>query len=292
MPGPFKGIAPPDANKWNSFGASFESIATNLLLAEGANIGDWFIKSGKIVSTLASGDIIELDAKNNRIQITSARSGGDYSMETSLGSIIRLDAYNGIVETRSKTSNYTSYMSPSGLFANRAGTQCVAASTGYDQRASVCGLGWGNLSKSAWSIGADEKLVAGGVRNSLKQQHGTVLWRLFQAAKGYGGWCTGQSTLHHRAFISQTTCRSWLDLQTDGQMSISRLLPVRGPDDNFEATWWTGYMRIYPRSGQKLYDDNTENEYYDVGCGQESNRSLRPGFNKRRKCTSMAIEQI
>lgn len=28
-------------------------------------------------------------------------------------------------------------------------------------------------------------------------------------------------------------------------------------------------MRIYPRSGQKLYDDNTENEYYDVGCGQE-----------------------
>ena len=27
-------------------------------------------------------------------------------------------------------------------------------------------------------------------------------------------------------------------------------------------------MRVYPRSGYKLYDDSTENEYYDVGQGQ------------------------
>ena len=31
---------------------------------------------------------------------------------------------------------------------------------------------------------------------------------------------------------------------------------------------WTGYMRVYPRSGYKLFDDSTENEYYDVGMGQ------------------------
>jgi len=32
--------------------------------------------------------------------------------------------------------------------------------------------------------------------------------------------------------------------------------------------WWTGFMRIYPRSGQKIYDDHTENDYYDVDEGQ------------------------
>ncbi|WP_425628884.1 phage tail protein [Cellulophaga lytica] len=35
---------------WDNFGAQFESIATNLLLAENANIGDWIIKDGRITS--------------------------------------------------------------------------------------------------------------------------------------------------------------------------------------------------------------------------------------------------
>ena len=135
--GTFSNVAPPNTNKWNSFGASFESVATNLLLAEGANIGDWFMKGGRIVSTLGTGDIIELDAKNKRIKITSATSGGSYSLEN-LGSVITLDAGSGIVETRSKNNSSTvSYMSPTGIFANRAGTQCVAASTGADQRAAI-----------------------------------------------------------------------------------------------------------------------------------------------------------
>lgn len=265
--GTFKGIAPPDANKWNSFGASFESIATNLLLAEGANIGDWFIKSGKIVSTLASGNIIELDAKNNRIQITSARSGGDYSMETSLGSIIRLDAYSGIVETRSKTSNYTSYMSPSGLFANRAGTQCVAASTGYDQRASVCGLGWGNLSKSAWSLGTDEKLVAGvygTASNSSTAPYYGGYFRLLKAmGLVYGTKYITSSGVYLTDYMSLVVGF------TNGRANVYLPASSREGQTIILKQWWTGYMRIYPRSGQKLYDDNTENEYYDVGCGQE-----------------------
>jgi hypothetical protein len=48
----FQNHVPTDTAYWNDFGAEFESIATNLLLAEGANIGDWFMSGGKIVSTL------------------------------------------------------------------------------------------------------------------------------------------------------------------------------------------------------------------------------------------------
>ena len=265
--GTFKGIAPPDANKWNSFGASFESIATNLLLAEGANIGDWFIKSGKIVSTLASGDIIELDAKNNRIQITSARSGGDYSMETGLGSIITLDAYNGTVETRSKTSNYASYMSPSGLFANRAGTQCVAASTGYDQRASVAALGFGNLSKSAWSLGADEKLVAGVYGTASNSSTAPYYGGYFRLLKAMGVVYGTKYITSSGVYL--TDYMSLVVGFTSGRANVYLPASSREGQTIILKQWWTGYMRIYPRSGQKLYDDNTENEYYDVGCGQE-----------------------
>ena len=37
--GSFVGIVPTNTSKWNPFGAQFESVATNLLLAENANIG-------------------------------------------------------------------------------------------------------------------------------------------------------------------------------------------------------------------------------------------------------------
>jgi hypothetical protein len=50
--GTISNIAPTNTTYWNTLGAEFETIATNLLLAEGANIGDWFIKAGQIVSTL------------------------------------------------------------------------------------------------------------------------------------------------------------------------------------------------------------------------------------------------
>lgn len=51
--GIFYGISPTDAGqaKWNSFGASFESVATELLLAEHATIGNWAISGDDIIST-------------------------------------------------------------------------------------------------------------------------------------------------------------------------------------------------------------------------------------------------
>lgn len=75
----FQNHTPTDTAYWNDFGAEFESIATNLLLAEGANIGDWFMSGGKIVSTLSDGNKIILDASMARIMIESKRISGDYT---------------------------------------------------------------------------------------------------------------------------------------------------------------------------------------------------------------------
>ena len=265
--GTFSNVAPPNTNKWNSFGASFESVATNLLLAEGANIGDWFMKGGRIVSTLGTGDIIELDAKNKRIKITSATSGGSYSQEN-LGSVITLDAGSGIVETRSKNNSSTvSYMSPTGIFANRAGTQCVAASTGADQRAAICALGFCNLSKNQWSIGADERLIAG--MYGYASNSGT--------APSYGGYFFNlkvKGLIYGIKYITAsgvylTDAMSLVVGFTNSQAKVYLPASTREGQTIIFKQWWTGSMRIYPRNGQKIFDDHTENEYYDVSEGQE-----------------------
>lgn len=265
--GTFSNVAPPNTNKWNSFGASFESVATNLLLAEGANIGDWFMKGGRIVSTLGTGDIIELDAKNKRIKITSATSGGSYSQEN-IGSVITLDAGNGTVETRSKNNSSTvSYMSPTGIFANRAGTQCVASSTGMDQRAAICALGYGNLSKSQWSTGADERLIAG--MYGYASNSGT--------APSYGGYFFNlkvKGIIYGIKYITAsgvylTDAMSLVVGFTNSQAKVYLPASTREGQTIIFKQWWTGSMRIYPRNGQKIFDDHTENEYYDVSEGQE-----------------------
>lgn len=265
--GTFSNVAPPNTNKWNSFGASFESIATNLLLAEGANIGDWFMSGGRIVSTLSTGDIIELDAKNKIIKITSSNSGGSYPQEN-LGSVIKLDASSGIVETRSKSGySAVSYMSPTGLFANRAGTQCVAASSGMDQRASICALGYGNLNKSDWQMGGDERLIAG--LYGYASNSGT--------APSYGGYIFNlkvKGLIYGIKYITSsgvylTDAMSLVVGFTSNQARVYLPASTREGQTIIFKQWWTGYMRIYPRNGQKIYDDHTENEYYDVGEGQE-----------------------
>ena len=48
--GTFTNVAPPNTSKWNEFGAQFESVATQLLLAQYANIGNFVIKDNCIIS--------------------------------------------------------------------------------------------------------------------------------------------------------------------------------------------------------------------------------------------------
>lgn len=70
--GEFVGIAPPDANKWNAFGGSFESVATQLLLAENANIAGWIFKNGKLFSQNNS---CYLDGKTGDVNIQGNFTG-------------------------------------------------------------------------------------------------------------------------------------------------------------------------------------------------------------------------
>ncbi|UVX96511.1 MAG: Prophage endopeptidase tail [Bacteriophage sp.] len=261
----FQNHVPTDTAYWNDFGAEFESMATNLLLAEGANIGDWFMSGGKIVSTLLDGNKIILDASMARILIESSRSGGDYSESQYQGSKITIDANNGLIEARSKSNSRVAYMSPTGIFCNNAETQAVSAILGYTHKASIVGLGFGTVNKSDWN---NENFLAGVYGRASNS--GT--------APAYGGFfqnLMAAGLFLHRKAIEESSSSVYLSETDSLVIGYSRnqqivYLPSDGVIGRtiFFKQWWTGYMRVYPRSGNVLYDDHTQNDYYDIGEGQ------------------------
>ncbi len=261
----FQNHVPTDTAYWNDFGAEFESIATNLLLAEGANIGDWFMSGGKIVSTLLDGNKIILDASMARILIESSRSGGDYSESQYQGSKITIDANNGLIEARSKSNSRVAYMSPTGIFCNNAETQAVSAILGYTHKASIVGLGFGTVNKSDWN---NENFLAGVYGRASNSGTAPAYGGFFQNLMAAGLF------LHTKA-IEEQTASVYLSETDSLVIGYSRnqqivYLPSDGVIGRtiFFKQWWTGYMRVYPRSGNVLYDDHTQNDYYDIGEGQ------------------------
>lgn len=261
----FQNHVPTDTAYWNDFGAEFESIATNLLLAEGANIGDWFMSGGKIVSTLLDGNKVVLDASMARILIESSRSGGDYSESQYQGSKITIDANNGLIEARSKSNSRVAYMSPTGIFCNNAETQAVSAVLGYTHKAAIVGLGFGTVNKSNWN---NENFLAGVYGRASNS--GT--------APAYGGFfqnLMAAGLFLHRKAVEESSSSVYLSETDSLVIGYSRnqqivYLPSDGVIGRtiFFKQWWTGYMRVYPRNGNVLYDDSIQNDYYDIGEGQ------------------------
>ena len=118
--GTFSGVVPTNTSKWNPFGAQFESVATNLLLAENANIGGWIFRNNRLesqnnsaflnglngavrfangnfevdaqgnvnvkgnftgkISTNVNGNRIVIDPQNNTIKMFTNRNGIDYEV--------------------------------------------------------------------------------------------------------------------------------------------------------------------------------------------------------------------
>lgn len=278
--GTFSNVLPTATAKWNDFGAELETIATNLLLAEGANIGDWFIKSGQIVSTLD-------ETKKNRIMLQvgvyngntlsyqpkiileSSNSGGDYSMETTKGSKITLDATQGIIRSEATDgTSAVSYLSPTGIFANRAGTESMPVSSGCTYRASVVGLGFANVDKQDWLVNINQTMIAGVFGRAYNSGNAPAYGGFFQMLYA-GGLVLG------RKAITGTSDNSTY-LYSGDSLIIgynSAVSTVYLPSDPYEGQvifvkqWWTGTMRFKPRSGHHIYDDSSENEYYEFPQG-------------------------
>jgi hypothetical protein len=273
--GEFYNVAPTNTSKWNNFGAQFESIATNLLLAEGANIGDWFISKGKIVSTLEQGNKITLDAKGGEILLETSNNGGDNVMseyQGVYGAEIKASLNNGTVEVRSKKNNSSvSYISPTGVFSNMAGTDGMPLSSGYTHRGAVVGLGFANVKKREWAVNAVETIVAGvygrADNSGTAPAYGGFFYDLYAGGLTLGRICiTENGKSGHSSYLSSD------DSLVIGYSRYAETVYL--PSDPkegqviFVKQWWSGSLLFKPLTGHHIYDDSSENTDYAFSEGQ------------------------
>lgn len=206
---------------------------------------------------------ITLDATTPKILVQSETTGGDYGEEGEKSSTISLDGSLGEVSTRN--DNGVAQMSASGVFCNNAGTQAVAASTGLTRRAAIVGLGYGKLDKELWS---NENFLAG--------VYGTAYNR--GTAPCYGGYFNdllAAGFLLTVKSIDANTATVYLSTSQSAVLGLSNVnKTVYLPNDAvigrivIAKNLGTANLVFYPRSGQVIYDDDSQNDYYEVGCGQ------------------------
>lgn len=276
--GEFYNVAPTNTSKWNNFGAQFESIATNLLLAEGANIGDWFISQGKIVSTLETGNKITLDAKGGEVLLETSDNDYDNIMSeygNQFGANIRLSLNRGNVEVHAKNSpSYstgTSYLSPTGIFSNMAGTDGMPSSSGYTHRGAIVGLGFANVAKRTWSVNMVDTIIAGvygrADNSGTAPAFGGFFYNLYAGGLILGRKCITESgTKGHSSYLSGS------DSVVIGYSRYDETvyLPSNPTEGQviFVKQWWSGKMTFKPLTGHCIYDDISENSDYPFTEGQ------------------------
>ena len=248
--------------------------------ATSGSIGKWYIVDGVITSdnTGKAVNFVKLDSSNRKITLqTSGASYNDgsydYVMNSGFGSILTLDGSNGIIEARAKKSpsysTATSYLSSNGIFSNIAGINGMPASTGYTQRGAVVGLGYANVNKNTWSINADETIVAGVYGRA--HNSGT--------AAAYGGFF-----YQLKACGLTTSVYYFTDNNAGAQISLDDTTVIGLINKNITCTIYLpknahegqeveiiqmgqGVTRIDTNDGTHIYDDISENEYYDCAEG-------------------------
>ena len=81
------------------------------------------------------------------------------------GAKISLIPSTGTIEASlAKYTDYstgTAYISPTGIFANLAGTQATSVGTGLTHHAAIVGLGFAKLDKGEWELGREMTAIAG-----------------------------------------------------------------------------------------------------------------------------------
>ena len=268
--GEFYNVLPTNTSKWNNFGAQFESVATNLLLAEGANIGDWFISQGKIVSTLEKGNKITLDAKGGEVLLETSNNGGDNAMEeydNVYGANISMSLNSGTVEVRAakKSTSSVSYLSPTGVFSNMAGTDGMPSSSGYTHRGAIVGLGFANVAKRDWAVNMVDTIIAGvygrASNDGTAPAFGGFFYNLYA-----GGLILGRKCITESGKTGHSTYLSGSDSVVIGYSRYREIVylpsnPIEG-QIIFVKQWWSGSMVFKPLTGHHIYDDTSENPDY------------------------------
>ncbi len=243
-------------------------------------IGDWYIKDGVITSdnTGSASSYIKLDAANKQIKLQTSVSsysdgGYDYNMNGSFGAILSLDSSQGIIQAKAQNapsySTATSYLSSNGIFSNIAAINGSAATSGYTHRGAIVGLGFANVNKSTWAMNEDETIVAGVYGRASNTGTAAAYGGFFYQLKACGLVTSihyfGDSNDGYQISLSQTTI---IGLVNKGNTKTIYLPQNANEGQEVEIIQMgLGVTRIDTNDGTHIYDDGSENEYYDCPVG-------------------------
>lgn len=239
-----------------------------------ALIAGFYFSDERIRSTMMSGNnyALLLDGKTGRIKLVSTNTGGDYSLDGNKSSVVDIDASRGVVETRN--DNGVAYMSASGVFCNNPKTNAMPTSSGFTHYGAIVGFGFGDNVNFTWAFEKESTLVAGVYGRASNSGN----------APAYGGYfsdlCAAGLILKQK-YITDSAATTAVNLsasitQAIGLTNKDKTGTVYLPTDGYEGKVifakqiGQGAMRFYPKSGQKIFDDITENDYYDVPEGWEA----------------------
>lgn len=152
--GEFENIWPLATHKWSPFGANFESVATNTLLAENANIGDWIIKNGKITSqnTTSKGDPkAQLNGVNGGIRFKNdAKIYTEQNATEDTINEINISSELGEIYI-SNNKRHATTIGSQGVTINRAGKTVYKTNYGAEFKAALIVEGNGSMDQRFWN---------------------------------------------------------------------------------------------------------------------------------------------
>lgn len=204
-----------------------------------------------------------------KIHLKSNNTGGDYSLDN-IGSEIDIDASSGEIEVRN--NNGVAYMSASGVFCNNAKTNALPASSGYTHYGSIVGLGFGDIDND-WVWDKESTLIAGlygrASNSGTALAYGAYIWDLLAAGLILRQKYVGDNYANN-AYQIPSGVTQIVGLANSG-VTAQAILPSDGMEGKviYVKQIGSGTIRVMPKSGQKIYDDDSENAYYEASCGQE-----------------------
>lgn len=204
-----------------------------------------------------------------KIHLKSNNTGGDYSLDN-IGSEIDIDASSGEIEVRN--NNGVAYMSASGVFCNNAKTNALPASSGYTHYGSIVGLGFGDIDND-WVWDKESTLIAGlygrASNSGTALAYGAYIWDLLAAGLILRQKYVGDNYANN-AYQIPSGVTQIVGLANSG-VTAQAILPSDGMEGKviYVKQIGSGTIRVSPKSGQKIYDDDSENAYYEASCGQE-----------------------
>lgn len=215
--GTFSGVVPTNTSKWNPFGAQFESVATNLLLAENANIAGWVFR-------------------NNRLE---AQNGSVY-----------LDGVNGEVRlqgTMQLSTGWSGVFSDVNIFYLPATTGTKTISMGQDMEdiGKVCRLyNSGEYGQGNYQIGVYNFTAEAGISSSVLDYYALV--RPQEIVEMTCFELPGSTSTVRKGRWEITSRFAWTDFVTSGAKGRHPLILAIGrisgtnSGASISGTWWDG----------------------------------------------------